>query len=301
MPRRAAPASRSTAGSGSRPRPPASPSSPWAYNGKIFLLSEDGDTFVVAGGPEFKLLGKNSLNEMALATPAVVRGSVIIRTQSKLYRIAKATEMMFASCPLCPLRLYVFLLAGGVAFAQPVALQAGGLIPSAGRHGRSPRQPCVRGGRAHADGPRLVRALVAQEGRGVHVSRADLVVPPRGLVRVCRGQLLWPGHPRHLEPGGAETPRVVQDARPGQGRRPRRDDGVRRRSHVRCRRRRPVVPRQADAARVVLRRRLCARRRRVQPLRVRGRCAYRPLFARSGAARAAGGRRSGTVGRRPVR
>ena len=24
--------------------------SPWAYNGKIFLLSEDGDTFVVAGG-----------------------------------------------------------------------------------------------------------------------------------------------------------------------------------------------------------------------------------------------------------
>jgi outer membrane protein assembly factor BamB len=63
--------------------------SPWAYNGKIFLLSEDGDTFVVQAGPEYKLLGKNSLNEMALATPAVVRGSLIIRTQSKLYRIAK--------------------------------------------------------------------------------------------------------------------------------------------------------------------------------------------------------------------
>ena len=52
-------------------------------------LSEDGDTFVVQAGPEFKVLGKNSLNEMALATPAVVRGSLIIRTQSKLYRIAK--------------------------------------------------------------------------------------------------------------------------------------------------------------------------------------------------------------------
>jgi hypothetical protein len=64
-------------------------SSPWAYNGKIFLLSEDGDTFVVPAGPEFKVIGKNSLNEMAMATPAVVRGSVIIRTQSKLYRIAK--------------------------------------------------------------------------------------------------------------------------------------------------------------------------------------------------------------------
>ena len=63
--------------------------SPWAYNGKIFLLSEDGDTFVVQAGPEYKLLRKNALNEMSMATPAVVRGSVIIRTQSKLYRIAK--------------------------------------------------------------------------------------------------------------------------------------------------------------------------------------------------------------------
>jgi outer membrane protein assembly factor BamB len=63
--------------------------SPWAYNGKIFVLSEDGDTFVVQAGPEYKLLRKNALNEMSMATPAVVRGSVIIRTQSKLYRIAK--------------------------------------------------------------------------------------------------------------------------------------------------------------------------------------------------------------------
>ena len=62
--------------------------SPWAYNDKIFLLSEDGDTFVVRAGPEFEILHKNSLNEMSLATPAIARGSVIIRTQSKLYRIA---------------------------------------------------------------------------------------------------------------------------------------------------------------------------------------------------------------------
>jgi outer membrane protein assembly factor BamB len=62
--------------------------SPWAYNGKLFLLSEDGDTFVVQAGPEFKLLRTNSLNEMSLATPAVAHGSLIIRTQSKLYRIA---------------------------------------------------------------------------------------------------------------------------------------------------------------------------------------------------------------------
>jgi len=66
--------------------------SPWAYNGKIFLLSEDGDTYVIQAGPQFKLLGRNSLDEMALATPAVVRGSLMLRTQSKLYRIARVAK-----------------------------------------------------------------------------------------------------------------------------------------------------------------------------------------------------------------
>jgi outer membrane protein assembly factor BamB len=64
--------------------------SPWAYNGKVFALSEDGDTYVIQAGPEFKVLGKNSLTEMALASPAVTRGSLIVRTASKLYRISKS-------------------------------------------------------------------------------------------------------------------------------------------------------------------------------------------------------------------
>jgi len=64
-------------------------SSPWAYNGKIFCLSEDGDTFVVQAGAEFKLVAKNSLDEMCMATPAIARGSLILRTASKLYRITK--------------------------------------------------------------------------------------------------------------------------------------------------------------------------------------------------------------------
>jgi outer membrane protein assembly factor BamB len=63
--------------------------SPWAYNGKIFALSEDGDTYVIQAGPEFKVLGKNSLGDMALATPAIVQDSVVIRTHSTLYRIAR--------------------------------------------------------------------------------------------------------------------------------------------------------------------------------------------------------------------
>ena len=63
--------------------------SPWGYNGKVFILSEAGDTYVIKAGPEFEILGTNPLNEMTLATPAVVRGSLLIRTQSALYRIAR--------------------------------------------------------------------------------------------------------------------------------------------------------------------------------------------------------------------
>jgi outer membrane protein assembly factor BamB len=63
--------------------------SPWANDGKLFFLSEDGDTFVVQAGPEFKVLGRNALNEMCMATPATLRGSIIIRTLNKLYRIGR--------------------------------------------------------------------------------------------------------------------------------------------------------------------------------------------------------------------
>jgi len=64
-------------------------SSPWAYNDRIFVMSEDGDTYVLQPGPQFKVLGKNSLNEMSLATPAIADDSLIIRTASKLWRIAE--------------------------------------------------------------------------------------------------------------------------------------------------------------------------------------------------------------------
>ncbi len=70
--------------------PAAFTASPWAHGGKVFCLSEDGDTFVVQAGPEFKVLGKNPLGEMCMATPAMAGGSLFVRTISKLYRIEKA-------------------------------------------------------------------------------------------------------------------------------------------------------------------------------------------------------------------
>ena len=56
--------------------------SPWAYNAKIFAISEDGDTYVIQAGPEFKVLGKNSLDEMTLATPAIAHGNCLLRAAS---------------------------------------------------------------------------------------------------------------------------------------------------------------------------------------------------------------------------
>lgn len=61
--------------------------SPWSYKGKIFMLNENGDTWVVEDAPEYKLVRKNSLGDVAWATPAIARGSLFVRTYSWLYRI----------------------------------------------------------------------------------------------------------------------------------------------------------------------------------------------------------------------
>jgi hypothetical protein len=61
--------------------------SPWAYDGKIFLLSEEGNTYVVEAADQYRLLGVNSLDEFALATPAIVGDRLLIRTHSRLYSI----------------------------------------------------------------------------------------------------------------------------------------------------------------------------------------------------------------------
>ena len=63
--------------------------SPWAYNGKLFCLSEEGQTFVVAAGEKFQLLHVNALDEMAQASPALVGERLLIRTESRLYSIRR--------------------------------------------------------------------------------------------------------------------------------------------------------------------------------------------------------------------
>ncbi len=63
--------------------------SPWAYNGKLFCLSEEGQTFVIAAGETFKLLHVNELDEMAQASPALVGERLLLRTEHRLYSIRR--------------------------------------------------------------------------------------------------------------------------------------------------------------------------------------------------------------------
>jgi outer membrane protein assembly factor BamB len=63
--------------------------SPWAYDDKIFALSEDGDAYVIRAGRTFEVIGRNPLDEFTMATPAIAHGSLFIRTRSKLYRIGE--------------------------------------------------------------------------------------------------------------------------------------------------------------------------------------------------------------------
>lgn len=66
-------------------------SSPWAYNDKLFCLSEDGSTFVVKAGKDFEVLGKNELaaEDMGMATPAIASERLLIRTAARIYSIKK--------------------------------------------------------------------------------------------------------------------------------------------------------------------------------------------------------------------
>ena len=63
--------------------------SPWAADGKIYLLSEDGHTFVIEAGDKYVELSRNSVDEMSLASPALAPNAIFLRTQTRLFRIGK--------------------------------------------------------------------------------------------------------------------------------------------------------------------------------------------------------------------
>jgi hypothetical protein len=65
-------------------------SSPVASGDRLYLLCENGDTYVLASGREPKVLARNSLNnETTRASIAVADGELFIRTYKHLWCIGK--------------------------------------------------------------------------------------------------------------------------------------------------------------------------------------------------------------------
>jgi outer membrane protein assembly factor BamB len=61
--------------------------SPVAVNGKVFFTNDDGQTFVVQAGREFKVLRVNELGARTLASPALVDGTWYWRSDGQLVAI----------------------------------------------------------------------------------------------------------------------------------------------------------------------------------------------------------------------
>jgi len=64
-------------------------SSPVYANGKIYFSSTRGETVVIAEGRELNILAGNKLDGEIWATPAILRNSILIRTDTHLYRISE--------------------------------------------------------------------------------------------------------------------------------------------------------------------------------------------------------------------
>jgi outer membrane protein assembly factor BamB len=72
-----------------QPRREGFSASPVAVDGKVFFTNDEGETFVLEAGRQFKLLHVNQLGEQTLASPALVDGRWYVRTASSLISIGK--------------------------------------------------------------------------------------------------------------------------------------------------------------------------------------------------------------------
>jgi hypothetical protein len=61
--------------------------SPVWSNGRLFCAAEDGTVHVIAATEEFETLAENPLDEAIIATPAIGRDRMFVRTESHLFCI----------------------------------------------------------------------------------------------------------------------------------------------------------------------------------------------------------------------
>jgi outer membrane protein assembly factor BamB len=69
------------------PKPTTFMASPVAYEGRVLLTSEDGETFIIKAGPKHEVLATNSIGEPVYASPAIADGRIFIRGEKNLFAI----------------------------------------------------------------------------------------------------------------------------------------------------------------------------------------------------------------------
>jgi outer membrane protein assembly factor BamB len=67
-------------------------SSPVAADGRLYITNEEGHSFVLALGKEYKPLAENDLGETVMATPAISDGVLYIRGGKHLFAIAEPAK-----------------------------------------------------------------------------------------------------------------------------------------------------------------------------------------------------------------
>ena len=64
--------------------------SPVAADGKIYFVSETGETIVLRGGREPRIMARNDVGERLIASPAISNGQIFLRSDDRLIAVGKA-------------------------------------------------------------------------------------------------------------------------------------------------------------------------------------------------------------------
>ena len=75
---------------------PARKSDNWSSmvvsDGRLYVVNQGGDTFVLRAAPKFEVLATNSLGETTISSMALSDGEIFIRTHQALWRIGEASQ-----------------------------------------------------------------------------------------------------------------------------------------------------------------------------------------------------------------
>jgi sugar lactone lactonase YvrE/enterochelin esterase-like enzyme len=143
-------------------------SSPFHADGRIYVGSREGKTYVLRPGRKAELLATNELDGAIFATPAAVGRAVFLRTDTALYRIEKPEPRAAAAVPEPPRgELLAFQFADSRIF--PGTVREVRVYVPAQHDGRTPACVHVNQDGVQFDAPRVFDRLIHERRMPVTV------------------------------------------------------------------------------------------------------------------------------------